>query len=41
MNVDENTHCMYFEINLFMAAPVMAIQGNMEDMAKAKRQDFV
>jgi len=41
MDVDEYTHCIYFEMNLFMAAPVMAIQGNIEDMAKAKRQDLV
>ena len=30
---------MYFETNLFMTAPAMAIQGRMEDIANASLQE--
>lgn len=37
-NVREQTYCVYLTTNLFMIAPVIAMQGRMELMARASRQ---
>jgi len=33
------TYCIYEEINLFIKAPMMPIQGRMDVIANAKRQE--
>lgn len=34
------TYCIYLEINLFMTAPVIPMQGRIDDIAKASRHDL-
>ena len=35
----EKTYCIYLEMNLFMIAPVIPMQGKIEEIARASRQE--
>lgn len=37
--IDLNTYCMYVEMDLFITPPVMAMQGKIEERARARRHD--
>jgi hypothetical protein len=36
---DKYTHCVYLDPNLFMAPPIIMMQGRMDEHARARRHD--